>query len=226
MVESPINSTKSKNLIMKLFFSIPTKVLLFCGFLSSLFYISTDLIASWWYKGYNILDQNYSELLATGAPTRPFMILMSFIYTFLIVAFAVGIWISANPKRFAHFTGMAIITYAVIGLSGGLIFQMDLRGAEKTLLGSLHPLMTSIMSIFIMLSIALGAFLHNKKFRYYSFITIVVLLIFGGLTALQAPQLEAGGLTPWMGLTERINIYTTMLWFALLSFILILREKK
>jgi len=37
------------------------KVLLLCGLLSSLFYVATDLLASWWYEGYSYTDQNYSE---------------------------------------------------------------------------------------------------------------------------------------------------------------------
>ena len=62
-----------------------------------------------------------------------------------------------------------------------------------------------------------GAFLVGRWFRYYSFVTIVIVITFGVLTALQIPQLEAGQSTPWMGLTERINIYATMLWFAALG---------
>jgi hypothetical protein len=41
------------------------------------------------------------------------------------------------------------------------------------------------------------------------------------LTGVQAPRLEAGQHTPWMGLTERINIYATMLWFAVLAIALL-----
>lgn len=46
------------------------KALLTCGIISAVFYIITDLLASQRYDGYSIIDQNYSELLATGAPTR------------------------------------------------------------------------------------------------------------------------------------------------------------
>lgn len=46
---------------------------------------------------------------------------------------------------------------------------------------------------------------------------MLVLIVFGVLTDPQAPQLEAGNEMTWMGLTERINIYATMLWFAVFS---------
>ncbi len=102
---------------------------------------------------------------------------------------------------------------------------MDMRGAEITQRGSLHGPMTAVMSLFILLSIAFGAFLPGRGFRIYSFITIGILIVFGILTSLQVPQLIAGQPTPWMGLTERINIYATMLWFAVFSIALLQKER-
>ena len=192
-------------------------LLLVCGVLSSVLYVVTDLSASWWYQGYRILDQNYSELLATGAPTRPFMLLATVVYNPLVAAFAKGILITENSRRTAHITGIMMGLYAILSFVTATIFQMDMRGAEATALGSLHPLMTAVMSLFILLSIGFGAFLLGKPFRLYSFVTILILVVFGVLTASQVPQLAAGHQTPWMGFTERINIYATMAWFALLS---------
>jgi hypothetical protein len=40
--------------------------LLFCGIFSSLFYVITDILASWCYEGYSYNDQFNSELLAIG----------------------------------------------------------------------------------------------------------------------------------------------------------------
>jgi hypothetical protein len=62
-----------------------------------------------------------------------------------------------------------------------------------------------------------GATLLGKRFRYYSYATIAVLVVFGLLTSLQAGKMVANEATPWMGLTERVNIYATMLWVAALA---------
>jgi uncharacterized protein DUF998 len=196
------------------------KALLLCGILSSAFYVATDALASWRYEGYSFVDQNYSELLATGAPTRSFMLLVSIVYNLLVAGFAVGVWTSTSPTRTARITGAMMVGYAVLSMITPALFQMDMRGAPATPRGSLHAPMTAAMSLFIVLSIGFGAFLLGTWFRVYSFATIVILLTFGVLTALQAPQLEAGRSTPWMGLTERINIYATMLWFAVLAKVL------
>lgn len=193
------------------------KVLLLCGVFSSLFYIAFDVVAMCRYEGYSYTDQNYSELLATGAPTRFLMLLAGIAYNLLVAAFAVGVWTSAAPKRTARITGAVMVGYAVLSMVTPLFFQMDMRGAEATPRGSLHGPMTAVMSMFILLSMGFGAFLRGRQFRFYSFATIVVVIVFGVLTSLQIPRLEAGQPTPWMGLTERINIYATMLWFAVLA---------
>lgn len=202
------------------------KMLLLSGLISAILYVVTDIIASLSYQGYSIADQNYSELLATGAPTRQWMLLSGWVYNFLVACFAVAILKTCSPTRIARIAGFLILGYAIISMITPLYFQMDMRGADPTPRGSMHPLMTAVMSFFILLSIGSGAFLLGRRFRIYSFATIIVVTIFGLLTVSQVPDLAAGQDTPWMGLMERINIYLTMLWFALLSLILVQQERK
>lgn len=202
-----------------------TKVLLVCGILSSLLYIATDVLARWQYEGYSYTDQNYSEWLATGAPTRPLMLAVSVVYNLLMAAFAVGVWKSASPRRTSRITGVMIVRYTALSMITPLFFQMDMRGTQVTPRGRVHGLMTAVMSVFILLSMGFGSFLTGRRFRFYSFATFVIVLTFGVLTALQAPRLEAGQPTPWMGLTERVNIYATMLWFGVLAIALLRAEQ-
>jgi len=193
------------------------KVLPVCGVFASLLYVAADVLASLRYEGYSYADQNYSELLATGAPTRSLMLLASVAYNLLVAAFAAGVWTSARPRRVARVTGAVMLVYAVLSMVTPLFFPMDIRGAAVTPRGGLHGPMTAAMSLFILLSMGFGAFLLGRRFRVYSFATIVVVLAFGVLTGLRVPQLVGGEPTPWMGLTERVNIYATMLWFAVLA---------
>ena len=81
------------------------------------------------------------------------------------------------------------------------------------------------MSLFFVLAVVFGATLLGKRFRYYSYGTILTLVVFGVLTSLQAGQMVANQPTPWMGITERINIYATMLWVAVLVIGLLRAEK-
>lgn len=45
------------------------KVLLICGIIIPIFYISIDTISALLYTGYSYIDQAISELSAIGAPT-------------------------------------------------------------------------------------------------------------------------------------------------------------
>lgn len=202
------------------------KILLICGILSSLFYIATDLLASLrLYEGYSYADQVYSELLATGAPTRPLMLAGAVVYNLLVAAFAAGVWTWAGSKRFGRVTGAMLLAFAFFSMVTPLFFQMDMRGTEGTHRGSLHGPMTAVGSLFTLLSMGFGATLLGRWFRFYSIGTIVVLIVFGAWTSLYIPQLAAGQPTPWMGLSERVNIYATMLWVIVLAIALLGTEK-
>jgi hypothetical protein len=74
-----------------------------------------------------------------------------------------------------------------------------------------------VMSLFILLAMGFGASLLGKRLRYYSYGTIAILVVFGVLASLQAGQMQANEPTPLMGIEERINIYATMLWVAVLA---------
>ena len=188
------------------------KILLVCGVLSSLFYIATDMIASTaLYAGYSYIDQMYSELLAIGAPTRSLMISIATIYNVLVVAFAIGVLLSAHRNRYLRIAGIFLLVYGFVSGAGPFI-PMHVRGSELTLTDTLHKIGTMVIVLSTLLSIVFGAASQRKAFRIYSIVTILVIFIFAALAGLQAPRIEAGLPTPWFGLIERVNIYAIMLW--------------
>ena len=206
------------------------KILLGCGIVSSVLYIAVDILGTLRYPGYRYTEQQFSELTAQGSPVRPLMIALNLIpYTLLVAAFAVGVWASAGPKRAGRITGAMLLGYAAFGFAGGVLFPMCPREAlaagEGTLRNAMHPPGTIVMSLFIVLAMGFGATLLGKRFRYYSYGTIALLIVFGVLTSLQAGKMVADEPTPWMGLTERINIYATMLWVAVLAIGLLRAQK-
>jgi hypothetical protein len=206
------------------------KILLGCGIVSSVLYVVTDVLGTLRYPGYSYADQTFSELTAQGAPTRPLMVALNGIpYGVLVAAFAGGVWASAGPKRAARITRAMLLGYAAFGVAGGLIFPMRPREAlaagEGTLRNTMHIPATAVMSLFIVLAMGFGATLLEKRFRYYSYGTIAILLVFGVLASLQAGQMAANEPTPWMGIEERINIYATMLWVAALAIGLLRAQK-
>jgi Na+/H+ antiporter NhaA len=201
------------------------RVLLGCGVASSVLYVATDIIAFLSYAGYSFLDQNYSEMVAEGAPTRPFLVGVAIPYHLLLAAFAVGIWAWAGRSRAARIAVALLLVFAVIDTATAMFFQMDLRGVAATPRGSLHGPLTGVFNLFFLLAMGFGAAVLGRRFRWYSIATIATLAGFGIVTSLQIPQLAAGQPTPWMGLTERIGIYAMMLWVAVFGIALLRAQR-
>ena len=198
------------------------RILLVCGIVSSVLYIAVDVLGTLRYPGYRYTEQQFSELTAQGSPVRLLMIALSVIpYTLLVAAFAVGVITSAPKKRAGRITEAMLLGYAAFGMVGGWLTPMNTREAlaagERGLRNAMHVPMTAVMSLFMLLAMGFGAGLLGKRFRYYSYATIAVLVAFGVVTSLQAGKMVANEATPWMGLTERINIYATMLWVAVMA---------
>jgi hypothetical protein len=97
---------------------------------------------------------------------------------------------------------------------------MHVRGAEFTFSDTLHVIATVVTVFLFLLIIGFGATADGKRFRIYSYLTILALVVFGIWTFMDAPQLEANLPTPWMGVKERTNIYGYMLWMAMLALVL------
>ena len=61
------------------------KLLFFCGVLSSLLYVGTDVLGTMRLEGYSFTSQTVSELSAIDAPSRPFVVPLFLTYSVLAV---------------------------------------------------------------------------------------------------------------------------------------------
>jgi len=193
------------------------RLFIFCGVLASLIYVFMDILAGATYKGYSFIDQTYSELLATNAATRPLMMLVSVVFSLLLIIFAMGVWSFKNTNQYARHTSVLMIFYATTSFAIDVGFQMNMRGEVNTTRNYLHPLIMALMAIAILVTMFYGSNLLGNRFQYYTYITMAVITIFVIFTGMQVTTLDAGGDTPFMGVTERIYTYAIMLWIALLS---------
>lgn len=201
--------------------TVVTKALLACGVLSSLLYIGTDMLAAATYRGYSYTAQQVSELSAIGAPTRPLWIAMTCVWTLLVIAFAVGVWLSAGPKRSLRVTAMLLVAFAAVGLLWALFAPMHLRGTVTLDTDVGHMIFAGVQVLVMVLFIVFGSGASGKGFRIYSIATILVLLVFGALPGTQASAIAAGRPTPGWGLVERVAVYAPMVWVFALSEVLL-----
>ena len=98
-----------------------------------------------------------------------------------------------------------------------------LAAGGATLTDTLHIVFTIATVPLMLLVMGFASAALGKSFRFYSLVSLVVVIFFGVLTGLSSPQMEANLPTPWMGVWERISIAAYMLWVVVLS-VLLLRK--
>ena len=202
------------------------KFLLFCGVLASLLYIAMNLFIPPLYEGYNWVTQTVSELSAVDAPTRPLWFVLGIIYTLLVAAFGWGIFKSAGEQRSLRIVGILMFLSGVLGLTWSPMHQREVLAADGgTFTDTWHLVMSAVTVLLMFLSIGFGAAAFGKGFRFYSIATIIVFIVFGVLTFVEAPNVDKNGPTPYIGLWERINIAAFMVWMLVFSAILLRHEK-
>ena len=190
--------------------------LLLCGIASSALYALVNLVAPAMYPGYDVASRAVSELSAIGAPTRPLMVATGLPYNLLVLAFAWGVWRSAEEDRPLRAVGALLAAFALLGFAAPFT-AMQQRGEAFALTDALHIACTALTVLLMLLAIGFGAAAMGPRFRTYSIATLLVHLVFGAWAAADGPRLARGLPTPWIGITERINIGVFLLWVALLA---------
>jgi hypothetical protein len=202
------------------------KILLICGILSSPLYVGLTIIGAMQWEGYSSTSQTVSELFAIDAPSRAIVILLMLMYSILMIAFALGVWKSVLKKRALLIVAGLLIGKEVLGSVATLLAPIHLRGVAGTLTDTMHAIITGVGVLLLLLTVGFGASAFGKHFRLYSIGTILILCLFGTLSGLEGPQLAANLPTPWLGVWERINIFSYMLWVVVLAIVLLRAEKQ
>lgn len=200
-------------------------VLLICGIIAIPLYAGTDILAGTLYQGYSFTDQAVSELFAIGASTSGLVVPLFTAYSLLILAFALGIWMSDGRKHALRILAVLLIANAVNGLILWNFFPMHMRGSELTFTDSMHVILAATGGIFGGLAVGFGAIVFGKRFRFYSIGTIVIMFAPTILTFLLVPQVAANESSPWLGLLERTAFAVYMQWQIMLG-LMLLREQR
>ncbi len=199
------------------------RALLYCGLGASLLYAAMNVIVPMTDERYSTVTQTVSELSAIDAPTRPLWAAIAGVYTLLIVLFGWGIWSSAGEKRALRIVGGLFIFCGVFGVFWP---PMHLRGVTPTLTDTLHIVWTAAWGLLTMLAMGFAAFSFGNRFRWFSLLSIVLLLGFGAMTSLEAPNITKNLPTPAIGVWERLNIGVFLVWLAMLAIVLLRTQDK
>lgn len=195
------------------------KLLLACGVLSSLLY--GWMCVGIRYEGYSLVSQVPSELTAIGAPTRALWAVLGPVYDVLLLAFGIGVWMSAGERRRLRIVGGLLIAFAVLGAvlwPFAAMHQREVLAAGGgTFSDTLHKILGLLAVVFMVALLASGASALGKGFRAFSIADAAVIFVFGFLTGLESPKVGANLPTPWIGLWERLSIAGFLLWIAVLA---------
>jgi hypothetical membrane protein len=209
--------------------SIIRQVLLACGILSSLLYVATDVLGGMRYEGYSFTSQAISELAAIGAPSKSLVDPLFIAYDLLALAFGIGVFREAGSRnRALRFAATMLMGYGAIGLAAiafadPTLFAMHERGAGSLGGDAPHIILTGVLVLLLLLAMGFGTLALGKRFRVYSFATVLIVIGFGALTSMFAARLAGGQPTPGMGIVERIDVYSALLWLAVLGVALLRR---
>lgn len=194
------------------------QIALVCGIAASVLYLAMNVFVPLQWDGYSSASQTVSELSAIGAPTRRLWVPLGLLYAALIIVFGWGIRASAAGDRRLRIAGSLMLASGVTSLFWP---PMHLRGGEFTLTDVLHIAFAIVALILMLLEIGFGAAALGRRFRLYSIATVIVFVVCGALTFVDAPNMAANLPTPWIGVWERINIAAYLLWVIVFAVVLL-----
>lgn len=197
-------------------------VLLACGLLSSLLCVGIDLLGALSWQGYSYSSQTISEMTALGAPTRELLTPLYLAYTFLLIAFGLGVRVSSGCAKL-RLAGSLLAAVGFVGLVQPF-FPMHMRGTEPSFTDTGHIALGGVNLLLLMLAIGFGGRALGGRFRVYSLATIVIMIGAGAWTATLAPAVPENLPTPLLGIVERVIFAGFLLWIAILSITLLRRE--
>jgi len=193
------------------------RIMLLCGILSPLLYAIADTLAGLQWEGYSFRDQTISELGAIGAPSRQLFSVLLIPTYLLFLVFGVGVWQSAESKRKLKIAAGLLIAFGSIAIAIGPFVSMQMRGTEQGLTGALHLIEGGVEMLILLTAMVFAAVALNRSFCLYTIVTIILMLAFGAWSGMDAPYIEAGLSTHWLGVKERIMWYSYQIWFIVLA---------
>jgi hypothetical protein len=200
-------------------------LLLLAGVLSSIVYVTADILCGLRYPGYSFTDQVISELSAIGAPTTVLWVRLLQIFAVLFAAFAIGVVRESSGNRRLRLTGWLLVGFVLSGPLWSFV-PMHQRGDVFTWTDLGHIALGGVMVLLITAVITVGAGALGRRFRVFSQILVTVAVISGVGTFAYVPRMINQLPTPWVGTVERIHLYAFFLWVGVLAVALLRRPTK
>jgi hypothetical protein len=93
---------------------------------------------------------------------------MSSVYTALIIAFGIGVWLSAGAKRSLRTAGALLVAFGIIGYWWVLFAPMNPVGQARTATDAMHLVFLVVQILVMVLFMSFGAGALGRGFRRFS----------------------------------------------------------
>lgn len=196
------------------------RILLSGGILAPLFYLLNDIIGGIATPDFNYMTNTVSDLTKAGS-TYVLGSILLLVSSLMGIAFGIGIILNYKKNKLIFSSGLFLTVIGVFNIFTGTIFPQDTIGGAVTFPGIMHLVLVGISAILIfptLLIMAIGLYKEKKwvSFRSYTFISVFIMFVFGGLSAF----VIMNGIE-MIGLVERISVYTFQIWSVVLAYLLI-----
>ncbi len=203
-----------------------TKLLLLSGILAPIVYVLTVTLGGAIRPDYSHIAQPVSDLIASGALNKGLLDPLFAIYNILAAMFAVGLLLlirAETPSKRSWIGSIGAVILVLEGLFGfiTLFFPEDAGPiSEMTSTGQMHIVFAGLSSVTTMVTMLLvGIWLRSvpslKRYGTYSFISLLVVFVAGGLAAV-----SVANHSPIGGLIERITIGGFIQWLFVIAWTL------
>ena len=193
------------------------------GIIAPLFYIIPTLVGGLLRPGYSHLSNSVSDLLASGAPNKIYLMIPFTVYPIFLSVFGFGLFAVLKSKPLPLNSPTGLIGFILIGASMGIfgiltmtIFPQDPHGAPMTTPGLMHLILVGIQAISAMAAILLIGFWFRSNgfsgYFIYSIISFVVLIFTGIISMMGVTQGSQ-----FVGLFERLNVGAIMQWLIVIG---------
>jgi hypothetical protein len=129
--------------------------------------------------------------------------------------FGAGVWHAAGPRRRVRLVGALILAQGALDFVwpfAPMHLRETLAAGGGTASDAAHIALGAVTSLLALLTIGIGASAFGTRFRRYSWASIGLMLVFGALTFLSAPNVGANRPTPLLGVWERVDIALFVQW--------------
>lgn len=186
------------------------------GIVGGICYFLHIIFGRLFYESYNPLRQAVSDLTAADSPSKNIASIFTFLYGICTVIFSAGFWLYVKGKlnKIVNLASIFFCVMTIISFLGYTFFPLSEAGFAVTIQDIMHLIVTGFVVLFTIVSIILFSigFLKTENHKTLGVISIctLVFLIAGAVLINIVPQ-------EYFGIAERINIYSVIIFTAVLS---------